>query len=333
MIDNLLLIPPIVSFVIALFVIPSWVKKARQIGLVWDDVNKIKSDKVAGSGGLIVVLSFFVGMSLFIAYRIFVLNNDAYLIQILTVLVVTVVLAVIGLVDDLFGWHRGGLSMQSRIFFCFLAAIPLMAINAGRSIIDLPIIGMLDLGIFYPLFLIPLGIIATSTTFNFLAGFNGLEAGNGIIVISGLAVVAFITGHSWLSLIALCMVMSLLAFMIFNFYPAKVFPGDVLTYPVGGMIAIIAILGSFEKIAFFFFIPIIIEVVLKLRGGLQKSSFGKPNRDGTLSLKHDKIYGLTHLSIVILNKMKIKSTEMNVVFLIWSFTLLMVILGLLIFFI
>ena len=74
------------------------------------------------------------------------------------------------------------------------------------------------------------------------------------------------TGDTWLSLIALIMIASLLAFYIFNKVPAKVFPGDVLTYSIGSLIASIAILGNIEKIAIWFFIPYILDTILKTRG-------------------------------------------------------------------
>ncbi len=50
------------------------------------------------------------------------------------------------------------------------------------------------------------------------------------------------------------MVGALLAFLWFNWYPAKVFPGDTLTYSVGALVACIAILGDMEKIAVILFI-------------------------------------------------------------------------------
>ena len=40
MIDIMLLIPILLSFLITLFVIPFWIKKAKDIGLIWDDMNK-----------------------------------------------------------------------------------------------------------------------------------------------------------------------------------------------------------------------------------------------------------------------------------------------------
>jgi len=139
-----------------------------------------------------------------------------------------------------------------------------------------------------------------------------------------------LTGSSWLGVIGICMVAALAAFLIFNIYPARVFPGDVLTYPIGGLIAMMAILGNFEKIAIFFFIPYIIEVGLKLRGKLEKQSFGKPNKDGSLDLAYNKIYGLEHLAIWILKKYN-KNSEKNVVYLIYMFQIAVIILGFLIF--
>jgi UDP-N-acetylglucosamine--dolichyl-phosphate N-acetylglucosaminephosphotransferase len=326
-----LIIPILLSFFITLFFIPKWIKKAKQIGLFWEDMNKFKSEKVAGSGGLIATLSFVISVFFYIAFKVLYLHNSDNIIQIFAILTVALLTLVIGIVDDLLGWHKGGLSKRTRIILVILSSIPLIAINAGKDTISLPFIGIVNLGLIYPLFLIPLAIVATTTTFNFLAGFNGLEAGQGIILLSSLSLVAFLTGSSWLSLVSLCMVASLLAFLFYNFVPAKIFPGNSLTYPVGSLIAIMAILGNFEKIAIFFFIPYILEMILKLRGNLVKQSFGKPNPDGSLDLRYNKIYGLEHLSIYLMQKLKIKPTEKKVVCSIWAFQILIIILGFIIF--
>ena len=331
MTDYTLLIPALSSFLITLFLMPFWIRKAKELGLLWEDMNKTTKEKVAGSGGIIVVLGFIISVLVFVAYRTFVLMNNEHLIEIFALLLVISILAGIGLIDDLFGWQKGGLSRRSRIIAVAISSIPLMVINAGKHTVSIPFLGHIDTGIFYHLTLIPLGIRGATTTFNFLAGFNGLEAGQGIILLSGASLVAYLTGSSWLSIIGLCMILALFSFLIFNFNPSRVFPGDSLTYTVGGLFATIAILGNFEKIAVFFFIPYIIETILKSRGKLVKASFGKPNALGSLDLKYDKIYGLTHLSIYILKKIGIKSTENNTVYLIWIFQILIIILGFIIF--
>lgn len=331
MINFILVIPILASFFITLFLMPFWIRKAKQIGLLWDDMNKIKSEKVAGSGGIMIILGFIAGSFLYVSYRVFILKTSASLIEIFAILSVILLLAGIGLIDDLLGWQHGGLSRRSRIILVFLASIPLIAINAGKNTVGIPFIGETNLGLIYPFILIPLGIVGATTTFNFLAGFNGLEAGQGILLLSALSLIAFFTGSPWLAMISLCMVASLFAFLLFNYVPAKVFPGDILTYSVGGLIALMAIFGNFEKVAVFFFIPNIIEVILKSRGKLVKSSFGQPNKDGSLKLRYGKIYGLTHLSIYLYEKIGIKPIEKRVVYLIWSFQILIIILGFIIF--
>lgn len=328
MINLILVIPILVSFFVTLFLLPFWIRKAKEIGLVWDDMNKSSKEKVSGSGGIMVVMGFVIGVLFFVGYRVFILKSQSnFLVEIFSLLNVILILASIGFIDDLFGWRKGGLSRRSRIILVLIAAIPLVVINAGKSVMDLPFFGQVDLGIIYPLVFIPIGIAGATTTFNFLAGFNGLEAGQGILLLFSLAIVSFFTGNSWLTIIALCMAASLFAFLLFNFYPAKVFPGDALTYGVGGLIAIMAILGNFEKMAVFFFIPTIIEVILKSRGGFMKHSFGKPEKNGSLGLKYDKIYGLTHLAIFLLNKTGVKATERKVVLLIWAFQAVIIVLG------
>jgi len=104
-----------------------------------------------------------------------------------------------------------------------------------------------------------------------------------------------------------------------------------LTYSVGALIACMAILGNFEKIAVFIFIPYITEVILKLRGRLKKQSFAKPNEDGSLEMPYDKIYGLTHLSLFILKKFKNKVYEKDAVYLIFAFQIFVCLISLLIF--
>jgi UDP-N-acetylglucosamine--dolichyl-phosphate N-acetylglucosaminephosphotransferase len=329
--DIALALPIIASFFIVLLFMPLWIRKAKQIGLMWNDMNKLSKGKVAGSGGIIVLTAFVISLFVFVAYRTFVLNDTSHLIEIIALSSVVLLAGGIGFIDDLLGWQHGGLSRKSRIIMVIIAAIPLMAINAGKHSMALPLLGTVDFGLLYPLLFIPLGIVATTTTFNFLAGFNGLEAGSGAIILSALSLVAFLTGNSWLALAGLCMVAALLAFLFFNFTPARVFPGDVMTYSAGAMIAIIAILGNFEKIAVFFFIPFIIEVFLKGRGRYIKSSFGKPMKDGSLDMLYDKVYGLTHLAIYLMKKLGIKPTEKKVVLAIWAFQIIVIVVGLCIF--
>ncbi len=328
--DPWILLSIFASFMVVYLALPFWIRKAKQIGLLWEDMHKKNKEKnVAGSGGTMAVMGFIFGILLYVAISTFYLKSSAHLIEIFSLGLSVMIVAGVGFIDDLFGWQKGGLSKRSRIILVLFSAVPLMVINVGDSSMLLPFFGAVDFGVFYALFIVPLGIIGATTTFNFLAGYNGLESSQGILVLGAMAVTTYLVGMSWLSVIALYGVAVLLAFYIFNFHPAKVFPGDVMTYFVGGLIAIIAILGNIEKIAVIFFLPYIFEALLKIRGGLVKHSFAKLKEDGSLDEPYDKVYGLEHLAVRILKKVKKskKVYEKDVVFFINFIQLIFIALG------
>jgi len=326
---TILIMPILLGFFVTLFSLPIWIKKAKQIGLAWEDMHKKDgSKKIAGSGGIVVFSGFILSILIYIAIITFYFGSTNYLINIFSLTTSILIIGLVGFIDDLMGWRKGGLSKKSRLILVLFAAIPLAVINAGESMM----MGI-EFGLLYPLFFIPLGIAGASVSFNFIAGYNGLETSQGILILSALTIVTWLTGNSWLSLISLMMVFCLIAFYIFNKYPAKVFPGDILTYSVGALIAIIAILGNIEKIAVFFFIPYILETGLKLRGGLKKQSFAKINEKEGLEIPYKKFYGLEHIAIYLLKKIK-KGKNVNekeVVYLINAFQALIIILGLILF--
>jgi len=323
--EYVLLISVAVSFLLTVLLLPKWIKTCRKIGLVWEDMNKVGHPKnVAASGGAIVVMSFVLGVMTYVALKTFVFGGQVRSLEIFALLSVILILGIVGLTDDLLGWKHKGLSMRFRLLLAAAASIPLVVINAGVHTMSVPFFGLVNFGILYPLVLIPVAVVGVSTTYNFLAGFNGLEAGQGILVVGFLSFVAYATGSPWLAVVGLCMVGALAGFYIFNKVPAKVFPGDIVTYSIGALIAGMAILGNFEKIAFVVFIPYILEVILKSRGKLEKHSFGKPRKDGILEMPYDKIYGLEHLAIKILGE---GATEKKVTYLIHAFQILFILIA------
>jgi|SRR3989338_3928590 len=327
--EPILFISLILGFFTTLFILPRWIKRAERFGLAGKDMNKYNGRKIAEAGGVAVLTGFILGVLFYIAINTFYFKSTDNTIEIFALLTSILILGFIGITDGLLGW-KIGLRRRVRLILVLFAAIPLMVINAGNHSMSFQLLNG-NLSWIYSLIIIPIGIVGATATFNFLAGFNGLEAGQGAIILTALSLVAFLTGSSWLALIGLIMVVCLFAFLIFNLYPAKVFPGDVITYPIGGLIAIIAILGNFEKIAVFFFIPYILETILKSRGKLVKQSFGKPKKDGSLDLPYNKIYGIEHAAILMLQAAGFKATEKRVVYLIWSFQIFIIIAGLIIF--
>jgi len=311
----------IFAFLICFGLTRWWISVAKKNNLVGKDMNKFSKKPVAESGGVAVMASIILAISFYIFFKTFALKTETHLLEI-SILMITLLLAcLIGFIDDILGWKKG-LKPWQRIIMTLVIAIPLMVVNAGHSAVSLPFLGTVDFGIFYPLVLIPLGMIGATNGYGMLAGYNGLEAGLGAVIFAALGIVSFTTGQVWLAFIAGIIIFALLAFLVFNKFPARVFPGDSLTYSLGALIACFAILGNMEKIALILFIPFIIEGILKSRSRFKAENFGIPNKDNALEAPYKKTYSLTHIALKILNKTKRKAREKDVVWMIIIFELL-----------
>ena len=331
--NPILLVSIFISFFFTIFGLPLWISRAKKTGLTGKDMNKKDHPDVAELGGVIVIAGFLIGVLVYLAIDTFYLKHGSVAIQLnrdlkiaaslLTIMIITM----IGFIDDILGWKIGLRQWQKPILVA-LAALPLMVVNSGTSEIALPLIGVVDIGLLFPLVVIPIAISGASNAFNMLAGYNGLEAGLGIVILSALGYRAWTQDIGWVAIMAFCMVFALIAFYYFNKYPAKIFPGDSLTYPVGGLIAIIAILGNIERLALFLFIPYFIEFFLKFRGLMQKESFGVPNEDNSLRKPYDKYYGIEHVMIDVITKIKKKAYEKDVVYSIIALEVVLAVIGL-----
>jgi UDP-N-acetylglucosamine--dolichyl-phosphate N-acetylglucosaminephosphotransferase len=138
----------------------------------------------------------------------------------------------------------------------------------------------------------------------------------GIIILSTLGALAYLTGTLWITAVCIMCVAVLLAFLCYNWYPAEVFPGNNFTYAMGALIACIAIFAHLELAAVILFIPYFIDFILPLRKNLKVEAFAKPNPDDSLEMPYDKLYDSTHVALKFLKKFKAKVYENNVVSLI-----------------
>jgi UDP-N-acetylglucosamine--dolichyl-phosphate N-acetylglucosaminephosphotransferase len=187
-------------------------------------------------------------------------------------------------------------------------------LNVDQTIV----LGNIDLQMLYPLLIVPLGVIGATNGFNLLAGYNGLEAGMGLVFFATFGFTGLYVGKLWIALIALIACASLFAFLLFNWFPAKVFPGNSFSYAIGALISTLAILGNMERIALWLFIPYYLEILLYIKaraidkmGDVQ--AFAKTNSDGSLELPYNHLYDTTHIAIWVLKRIKSKVYEKDVV--------------------
>ncbi len=319
MVDALITVCFFVAFLTTLMLIPKWIRKAEVMGLTGRDMNKPRTPRVAEAGGVTVIAGTAAGILVYIFLFTFYFNSEFSLIEIFAAMTTILLAGIIGFIDDILGW-KSGISSSTKVALTIPIAIPMAVVNAGHSQMLIPFIGVVDLGLVFPLILVPVGIIGAINGYNMLAGYNGLEAGMGIIMLTALALIAWGSGAGWVSMLSLIMVSSLAAFFVFNKIPAKVFPGDSLTYAVGAMVASVAILGNMEKFAIVLFLPYFFDALMFIRFRFidraeNVEAFAKVNGDGSLAMPHRKVYDFTHLIINVLGMVKRKVYEKDVVLL------------------
>lgn len=328
--NPLLLVTPFLAFFATFFLVKRWIPVAIKVGLVGRDMNKPNKAEVAEVGGIGVLAGVLGGLLYYVSLNTFVLDQLAYNLMLLATISTVVIISFVGLTDDFLGWKKG-LKQWQKPLLTLPAALPMMVINAGQSWISLPVVGDINLGILYPLIIIPFGIVGAANGFNIIAGFNGLEAGMGIIMLSSMSIVTYLNGSAWVTMIGLSTMGALLAFLIFNWYPAKIFPGNSLTYMVGAILACMAILGNAEKLAIIIFIPYFLDFFLVARSRFKAEAFAEVNEDGSLEKPYEKIYHLTHLMIAIVGKMKGKVLERDVTISILLIEVIFTTIGILVF--
>jgi len=295
-----------VSFMVTYFITPGFINFFRSIGVVTSDVHKKNKSLIASSGGISVMSGVLMGLFVYIALETFVYHDSANMIELFSAITSILIITMAGFFDDLnskprtyegFSYKKG-LKQWQKPLFTLPAVIPLMVINAGTTTMSIPLIGIVNLGLLYPLLVVPVAIVGCANMVNLLGGFNGAESGMGIIYTFSLGLYALYLGQSIPAIILLSTTVALLAFLYYNFVPAKILPGDSLTYALGGIVAVCTILANMEKFALVTMTLFIIEWILKLRSlkdlGYFAVSLGKLGANGVVRDKYDKVYSLTH---------------------------------------
>lgn len=251
----------------------------RRAGILGSDVHKASRPMIPEMGGFALASGFGSAVLLTLALVRFAgWGHQLDVPTLLAVLAVSLIAALIGLIDDLLS-----LSQATKALLPILAALPLAAIRAGVTEMVIPLVGPIDVGWVYPLILIPVGVTVAANASNMLAGFNGLELGIGIVQMGSLAILAGILGEAGALLILLAGLGALLGALRFNWFPARVFIGDVGTLTIGAIVASAVIVGNFEVAGVIVFLPHAVDFALKARHRFPTEGWeGDRGKDGQL---------------------------------------------------
>jgi UDP-N-acetylglucosamine--dolichyl-phosphate N-acetylglucosaminephosphotransferase len=280
-----------VSLIVSFIGFPIVIPRLKEAGIVGKNMNSEKQEEIPEMGGLVIAIGFGAGIVATIFLRTFFdIFLSVSLTPILAVLSTVLIVVLIGIFDDLIS-IRQGIKAIMPVF----AALPLMAIKEGDSLMKIPGLEIINFGIFYSLILVPLGITGAANAVNMLAGFNGLEVGMGIVAIGSLAIIAHLMGQTTSLIILIAALGALLATLYYNWYPAKILVGDVGTLTIGAVIASSVIIGNFEAAGIILIIPYMVDFLIKAKNHFPGKNWWGTYKKGKLYCPESGPVGLCQL--------------------------------------
>ena len=193
-------------------------------------------------GGICFIMAILVVMTV-VAVIFAVQNKSKNLIPLALALGFATLNGMIGFFDDytkLIKKQNEGFSAKQKILLQSLVAIIYLVAMALTDNINtslhIPFTGVsLELGIFYYVFAFIL-IIGFVNSVNLTDGIDGLASSVTLIVGIFFSVMAFRTQNRMLALIGAGMIGATAGFLVYNFYPARVFMGDTGSLFLGGLV-------------------------------------------------------------------------------------------------
>ncbi|XP_068988300.1 UDP-N-acetylglucosamine--dolichyl-phosphate N-acetylglucosaminephosphotransferase isoform X1 [Bombus flavifrons] len=246
--------------------------KANLYGI---DMNKKSGEKVPEALGVVTGCLFLITLFLFIPvpFTNYIFNDINFphneFMEFLAALLSICCMLLLGFADDVLD-----LRWRHKLLLPTIASLPLLMVyyinfNSTLIIVPKPLrpwFGLsVDLWVFYYLYMGMLAVFCTNAI-NILAGINGLEVGQSLVI--SISILLFniieLSGDLWKAhqfslYFMLPYIATSLGLLKFNWYPAQVFVGDTFCYLSGMTFAVVGIIGHFSKTTLLFFIPQIIN--------------------------------------------------------------------------
>jgi len=203
-----------------------------------DKDRKIHKGAIPLLGGVAIFFSFFA--MLFIA-REDILARGLSEIHLLSFFIGALIIVIGGFIDD-----KYNIAPQWQIIFPILASIVVIIGGIGIIKITNPTGGLFYFSGILGIILTFLWLMGMMYTTKLLDGVDGLVSGLGVI--SGLIIFLFTMTTKYyqpdVGLMGLIFMAVALGFLIFNFYPAKIFLGEGGSLLIGYIIAVLAIISG-----------------------------------------------------------------------------------------
>lgn len=224
----------------------------------------LRKDGTPTMGGLIFIIPTLLIITILLLLHKISINNNLILI-----LFIFISYMILGLIDDLqkvLFKNNKGISILEKFSIQIIIALiffVVFIINGNNTIISFFNISI-DLKFFYGIFILFL-LAGCSNAVNITDGLDGLCGGCMIICLITYGIIAwnksYIIGNEEIAIFCFTLSGALLGFLFFNFYPAKIFMGDLGSLALGSVLASIAIILKLELSLAIIGIVFIIETI------------------------------------------------------------------------
>lgn len=236
----------VIAFVISYILTPYIANVGKKQNLV--DIpghRKVHEEAIPNLGGIVIFFGFLLSL-------LFVVPIEG---QNRILLIGGIIMLLLGIIDDI-----ADLPPKYKFIIQLIPAIIVVIYNSHLVNLFITVqLKSLDLlgYLIYPLFIF--WIVGVTNSINLIDGLDGLACGVSIIALITLLILGLLFNLETLSIIIVALLLSMMAFLKYNFYPAKIFLGDSGSTFAGFMIASISALWVIKsQNAFFLIVPIII---------------------------------------------------------------------------
>jgi len=236
----------VIAFIVSYILTPYMARVGKKQNMVdIPDHRKIHEEAIPNLGGIVIFFGFLLSL-------LFVIQIEG---QFRALLIGGVIILLLGVVDDI-----ANLSPKHKFVIQMLPALIVIIYNSDlinnfivNQLKSLDLLGYL----LYPILIF--WIVGVTNSINIIDGLDGLACGVSFIALVTFLILGLKQNLEALSLISIALAGSMLAFLRFNFYPAKIFLGDSGSTFAGFMLASVGALWVLNSgNAFFIFIPIVI---------------------------------------------------------------------------
>ena len=254
------------SFVSSLILTKQIIKissKKNMFQIIREDLGDLHQNKtnIPSFGGIAINISFLIT---FLISLIFIRYDK----KVFYLIICYIFFFLVGIIDDYLKIKmKDGKGLKGKIRIALEIIIVMIFIyllgyqNGSKWIIQMPFINTFKyVGWTYIFFIIFL-LVGTSNAVNLTDGLDGLASGVMIISLLPFAFIALRNSENNISNIILMMVGSILGFLVYNFYPAKIFMGDCGSLSIGFFLGGIALLLKKELLLLFTGFIFVIETL------------------------------------------------------------------------